>query len=293
MATTPEWDPITGQTTTGHDWDGIKELNTPLPGWWVWVFYVCIVWAVAYMVAYPSVPLGRSFAGGLLGWHSRTALVEDMAMADAAFHADKGARMAGLAVTEILDDDALRRYATRAGEVIFKDNCAPCHQAGGAGILGYPALVDDEWLWGGTAEAIETTIRYGVRDDGNYADTRFNAMPAFDYLSDADKGAIADYLLASRPGVVPDLPGRDLFAEHCATCHASTFEGPIPDGNHEMGTPALNNAIWLYGSTRDDLIAQMTAPQNGVMPGWEGRLSDSAIKAAAIYVLSLGGGETE
>lgn len=286
-----ERDAITGQTTTGHEWDGIKELNTPLPGWWVWVFYACIVWAVAYMVVYPAVPLGGSFTGGLLGWHSRTALTTDMAEAHAAFHADKVARIDGMEVTDILADDALRRYATRAGEVIFKENCAACHQSGGAGIYGYPTLADDEWLWGGDPDTILTTIRYGVRDDANYDDTRFNAMPAFDYLSEEELGALADYILATAEGQMPEGRGQDLFAENCATCHASAFEGPIPDGNREMGAPALNNQIWLYKGTREALIAQMTHPQNGVMPGWAGRLSDSDLKAATIYVHSLGGGE--
>ncbi|GEO82450.1 cytochrome-c oxidase, cbb3-type subunit III [Pararhodospirillum oryzae] len=290
MAGTPEYDPITGRSTTGHEWDGIKELNTPLPVWWVWVFYVCIAWSVLYVVFFPALPLGDRPTEGLLGWHSRTALDTEVARADALFHNDKTARLATLGMDEIMADPDLRAYATRAGAVIFKDNCAPCHQAGGAGTYGFPTLADDEWLWGGTPDDILTTVMHGIRDTENYADTRFNVMPAFDYLSPEDQNTLADYVLATRAGTPPDGPGKTLFEDNCAVCHASTSEGPIPDGNQVMGAPALNNAIWLYKGTKEAIVSQIRAPQNGVMPGWAGRLRDSDIKAVAVYVHGLGGG---
>ncbi|MBK1664508.1 cytochrome-c oxidase, cbb3-type subunit III [Rhodospirillum rubrum] len=291
MAGIPEKDAISGQSTTGHEWDGITELNTPLPAWWVWVFYATIVWALAYVVVYPAIPLGASATPGLFGWHSRTELQKDMNQAYQAFHADKVARIESMDVDAIIADDPLRQYATRAGEVIFKENCAPCHQSGGAGNYGYPTLADDEWLWGGTADAIYTTVRHGIRDTNTFDDTRFNEMPSFAELPEEDLNALADYVVAASTGSFPAGHGQQLFEENCAVCHASESSGPVPDGNQALGAPALNNQIWLYKGDKDSILAQLRAPKQGMMPGWANRLKDSDIKSATVYVHSLGGGQ--
>ncbi|WP_413204720.1 cytochrome-c oxidase, cbb3-type subunit III [Rhodospirillum sp. A1_3_36] len=297
MAGTPRKDAISGQSTTGHEWDGIEELNTPLPGWWVWVFYACILWAIGYMVVYPAIPLGSTYTPGIFGWHTRNEIVQEMDAAYKTFHADKVEQINKMDVSAILADDTLRTYAYHAGEVIFKENCAPCHQSGGAGTNGYPTLADDEWLWGGSADAIYKTVEYGIRDSVNYDDTRFNEMPSFDYLSDDELNTLADYIVSVSQGGPATGPGAALFSDNCAVCHASAGEGPIADGNQDMGGPALNNQIWLYSGLhrtlgdKEAILSQMKTPQNGVMPGWSGRLKDSDIKSVAVYVHSLGGGQ--
>lgn len=290
MAGLPEYDPETGRMTTGHEWDGIKELNTPLPVWWVWVFYACIVWAIGYVILFPAIPLGETNTAGVLGWNSRSVLDTQVEAANQRYHQEKVARLAALDISAVLADTDLREYARRAGAVIFKENCAPCHQAGGAGTYGFPTLADDEWLWGGTPDAIQTTIMHGIRDSENYPETRFNAMPAFTYLSPEDQEAVADYVLASSTGSLPEGRGKEVFSENCALCHASASEGPVPDGNQMLGGPALNNAIWLYRGDREAILAQIRQPQNSVMPGWAGRLKESDIKSVAVYVHDLGGG---
>ncbi len=294
MAGIPEKDAISGQTTTGHEWDGIKELNTPLPGWWVWVFYLTIVWSIGYVIVYPAIPLGSTNTTGVFGWNARAALQDELQEA-AAMHAPMVSKIDGMDVAAILDDSAVRPYAIRAGEVIFKENCAPCHQTGGAGAYGFPTLADDEWLWGGEPEAIFTTIQYGIRDQ-DYAETRFNEMPAFDYLSTDEVDAVVAYIVGASSGNAPSGEGEQVFVDNCAVCHNSESSGPVPDGNHAMGAPALNNRIWLYSAAGADMTAeqiksQVLAPQHGVMPGWSGRLTDAQIKEAAVYVHSLGGGQ--
>lgn len=294
MAGIPEKDAISGQTTTGHEWDGIKELNTPLPSWWVWVFYLTIIWSIGYVIVYPAIPLGSTNTTGVFGWNARAALQEEMQQA-AEFHAPMVNRIDGMDVAAILSDNEVRPYAIRAGEVIFKENCAPCHQTGGAGAYGYPTLADDEWLWGGEPDAIYTTIQYGIRDDG-YDETRFNEMPAFDYLADEEISAVVDYVMATAQGQTPSGQGEQVFVDNCAVCHNSESAGPVPDGNVAMGAPALNNQIWMYNQPGNPMTAeqvrdQVLNPQHGVMPGWSGRLTDAQIKEAAVYVHSLGGGQ--
>ncbi|MQX36934.1 cytochrome-c oxidase, cbb3-type subunit III [Roseospira navarrensis] len=287
MADHPERDEITGRYTTGHEWDGIKELNTPLPKWWVWVFYITIGWSVLYTIAYPSWPAMAGFFNGALGWNARSALEENLAEARES-RSEWLTQIAAKEVPAILEDNTLRSYAMRGGEVLFKENCAPCHQTGGAGAHGYPTLADDEWIWGGTPDAILTTIRYGIRDQDN-DDTRVNYMPAFgdDWFTDEEIEAVAGYVYALSHGEAPaEGPGQTLFSQQCVACH-----GPDGGGVPMLGGPPLNNRIFLYGGEQDDIAAQVRNPTHGVMPPWENRLSDEEIKQLAVYVHSLGGGE--
>lgn len=288
MAGTPEKDAITGQHTTGHEWDGIRELNTPLPKWWVYVFWACVIFSIGYVIAYPAIPFTNSFSGGMLGYSSRAELATEVQQARLQ-HQDKLDAIAAKSLDEIAADPNLRNYAMAGGQVIFKENCAPCHQSGGAGAFGYPTLADDEWIWGGDLDAIYTTLRHGIRWETD-PDTRLSEMPAFGadgILEAAEIDGLAEYVVAMAAGnAQAGTDAAALFEEQCASCHG--FEG---EGNRDLGAPALNNQLWLYAGDVKAVRDQIYKPKHGVMPAWGDRLDDSAIKQAAIYVHSLGGGE--
>ncbi|MCB2010191.1 MAG: cytochrome-c oxidase, cbb3-type subunit III [Geminicoccaceae bacterium] len=280
-----ERDHVTGVETTGHEWDGIKELNNPLPAWWLYTFYVCIAFAVLWWVLYPSWPTSSTYLGGVLGYDQRQDVRDRLAEAREAQGAWRS-RIAEQDPAAIIADPELLTFAVAGGEVAFKENCAPCHGLGGAGQLNYPTLADDAWIWGGTVDDIEYTVRHGIRnaddDDARYAD-----MPAYGDMFDAGQiEAVADHVLSFTSDTPDNAEGATLFAENCAACHAE--DG---GGDPTMGAPALNDAIWLYGEGRDAVIAQVTRPRQGVMPAWQGRLSDDEIKMLTVYVHSLGGGQ--
>jgi cytochrome c oxidase cbb3-type subunit 3 len=289
MPTKIEKDSVTGTETTGHEWDGIKELNTPLPKWWLYVLYATVAWSVVYWVLYPSWPGITGYFGGLLGGNQRLQLDQRMAVARAA-QAEWLDRIADADVTEIAADPELFNYALAGGQIAFQDNCAPCHGLGGAGQGFYPSLADDDWIWGGTLDDIHTTILYGIRNDNE--DARISDMPAFgaDQLLGRDEiDDVAEYVL-SLTGRSEDAEaagrGAEIFAEQCSVCHGEAGEGMT-----ELGAPALNDQIWLYGGDKADIVAQIYRPQQGVMPAWTGRLDPEVINMATIYVHSLGGGQ--
>ncbi len=291
MPTKIEKDSVTGTETTGHEWDGIKELNNPLPKWWLYTFYATIVWSIIYFVLYPSVPLVTTYMRGALDWSSRVELTEKMTEAagrQAVFL--HGIRDSSL--EEILADPQLLSFARTGGAAAFATNCASCHGAGGAGLSGgYPVLADDDWLWGGAAEDIYATLLHGIRWDES-EDTRFSEMPAFgDGILEREQVAqVADYVLSLSgvEGGDPDsiTAGETVYVENCAACHGDSGEGIM-----EGGAPRLNDQIWLYGGERDQVIAQIGRPKHGVMPAWLGRLDDNTIKMLTVYVHSLGGGQ--
>jgi cytochrome c oxidase cbb3-type subunit III len=286
----PEIDKLTGQSTTGHEWDGIRELNTPLPRWWLWIFYATIVWSIGYWAVYPSWPLVSSYTQGAFQWNSRAEVAEDLN----ALKVRRGATMAKLSASsldEIYGNPETLAFARAVGRSAFGDNCAPCHGAGGAGAKGYANLIDDEWLWGGKLADIETTIRHGVRSTD--AKGRQGAMPAFGrdgILQRPDIEAAADHALG-----LANLPvaasadrarGAKVFAENCAACH-----GDDGKGKREFGAPNLTDSVWLYGKSRADIIEGIVNGRGAVMPAWLGRLDEPTIKALAVYVHALGGGE--
>ena len=283
-----EIDEVSGVQTTGHEWDGIKELNNPLPRWWLWTFYATIVWSLGYVIAYPAIPLLTSATTGLLGYSSRGEVRADLIAAEAA-KGDYTAAVAAGSVEEILADDTLRQFATAAGAAAFKVNCIQCHGTGAQGSAGYPNLNDDEWLWGGTIEEIRYTIAHGIRFAGD-EETRFSEMPAFADVLDRDGIAAVSAYVASLSGPVADAalvePGAAVYAENCAACH-----GDQAEGNRELGAPNLADSIWLNGAGEAAIAAQVRAPKHGVMPAWGGRLGDATVKELAVYVHSLGGGE--
>jgi cytochrome c oxidase cbb3-type subunit 3 len=282
-----ELDTLTGIETTGHEWDGIKELNTPLPKWWLWVFYATIVWGLAYSIAYPSWPWLSGYFKGMLGYSTRGEFGERMAAFDAS-RAGWYDRIAATSLQEINDDPQLLPIATAGGKVIFGNNCAPCHGTGATGRPGgFPALVDDDWIWGGTADDIYTTIRHGIRNGD--PDARFSQMPAYGadgLLTAAQINAVADHVLALSGQGQDNAEGAAIFAENCAACH-----GELGKGEPALGAPNLTDQIWLYGSGKQAIVSQITRPRLGVMPPWSPRLSDVEIKQVATYVHSLGGGQ--
>lgn len=285
-----EIDEVSGVETTGHVWDGVRELNNPLPRWWLIIFWVSIVWSVVYWVLMPSWPgLTGHFAG--VREHSER---KNVAAALSALQADRQERMARLlsigSIEAVERDPQLLEFALNAGASLFGDNCATCHGAGGQGVKGYPALVDDDWIWGGSLEAIRRTLQVGVRS--GHPEARLNVMQAYGDLGVLSGGQIGDlvdymYNLSGQPADGAAVArAAPIFAEQCASCHGA--EGR---GNQELGAPNLTDAIWLYGGERADLALTLRHGRGGVMPTWAGRLSDEQITALAVYVHALGGGE--
>ncbi len=283
-------DSVSGTATTGHQWDGIKELNTPLPRWWLITFYLCIVWAVGYWVVYPAWPLLHSNTTGILGYSSRA----DVAVELENLNKIRGEKMVALGAASLADiekDPALLALARARGKTVFGDNCAPCHGSGAAGAKGFPNLNDDDWLWGGTLDQIMQTIQYGARS--GHSKTHESQMLAFgrDGVLKPDQiMQVANYVralsgLPTRPGY-DAAAGTKVFADNCVACH-----GDNGKGNQEFGAPNLTDQIWLYGSDEATIIETITNGRAGVMPAWEGRLDPVTIKAMAVFVHSLGGGK--
>jgi cytochrome c oxidase cbb3-type subunit 3 len=279
-------DEATGTQTVGHEWDGIEELDTPMPRWWLWTFYASIVFAVGYVIAYPAIPMVRKGTEGLLGWSSRGQLAREVDQHQATL-APVLSAIAAVPIEQLPDNPTLMRAAVTGGRAAFKVNCVQCHGAGAAGSKGYPNLNDDDWLWGGDLKAIEYTITHGARQPGD-AQTHVSEMPAFGagILTPAQIDQVASHVLSLSGKARDNAAGAQLFAQNCAVCH-----GPGGTGNRTVGAPNLADAIWLYGGKREDIAAQVGNPHHGAMPAWGGRLDPVTIKMLAAYVHSLGGGE--
>ena len=293
MPTKIEKDAVTGQETTGHEWDGIKELNTPLPRWWLYTFYATIAFAAVYAVLYPSIPGFRSHSGGVLGYTQRTALDRSVADAAAAQKVFRD-RISASSLADVQKDPELFGFAMTGGRAAFNENCAACHKAGGAGGKGFPNLADDDWLWGGTLADVSQTVTHGIRNtDPN---SRQSMMPRFGadgLLTAAQIGDVADYVIslsdrnAAASGDASAVGrGGKLFADNCASCH-----GAAGEGNREVGAPRLNDRIWLYGGDKASVVQTITFARNGSMPAWGERLDPVTIKMLTVYVHALGGGE--
>jgi len=285
-----EIDHVTGRATTGHEWDGIKELNTPLPRWWVLTFYATILWSIGYWVIYPAWPLVSGYTHGVLNYTNRAAVTEDLAKLEAL----RGEKMKVLGTASLADiekDPALLALARARGKTVFGDNCAPCHGSGAAGAKGYPNLNDDDWLWGGTLDQIAQTIQFGARS--GHAKAHESQMLAFGRdgtLKKDEVVTVANYVRSlsglSTAAGYNAAAGKKLFEDNCVSCH-----GDGGKGNQEFGAPNLTDKIWLYGSDEATLIETITNGRAGVMPAWVGRLDPVTIKALTVYVHSLGGGK--
>lgn len=289
MAEVQDRDPISGTETTGHEWDGIRELDTPLPRWWKYTFYACIVWAIGYWIAMPAWPLVSDYTAGVLGYSQRATVAREIAAARAA-QAVFSDRIAAASLRDIRGDAELMEFARAGGRSLFAVNCSQCHGSGAAGSAGYPNLNDDDWLWGGRLEDIHATIRAGVRSE--HDDARVNDMPAFatdEILTREQIADVADYVLSLSGGTADaaaSARGKAVFAEQCVACHKETGKGDV-----ELGAPNLTDAVSLYGNDRETIVKTIANSRRGMMPAWEGRLGPVAIKQLAIYVHSLGGGE--
>ncbi len=284
---TTERDEVSGTETTGHEWDGIKELDTPLPRWWLWTFYGCIVWGIVYVILYPAWPLLNAATPGLLGYSSRAQLHAAVAEHN---EAQRGIldQIAATDMDALVQDQELAPFARAGGAAIYRTYCSQCHGSGATGAKGYPNLQDDDWLWGGAPEDIRVTIAHGIRYDQDN-DTRISDMPAFGrdgILTPEQIGAVADHVLSLSGQVAANEDGRQIFAENCAACH-----GEDGTGMQELGAPNLADAIWLYGGDRDTVVATITNARRGVMPAWSQRLTEAQIRQVALYIHDLGGGQ--
>ena len=295
MANDRERDAHSGTETTGHEWDGLKELDTPLPRWWLYIFYASIVASIVYWVLMPAWPLMNGYTHGLLNQSDRrNVAVEVQALQTA--RTPMFERLATADVAAINADPQLQEFARAAGESVFGDYCRTCHGAGGVGAPGYPVLADDVWIWGGTMADIEHTIRVGVRS--THPDTRMSAMPAFGrdgILTPAQVGDVSEYVIsisAANSRLHADAAaaarGATVFQEQCAACHGATGAG-----DRAVGAPSLTDDVWLYGNTREEIRRQVELGRGGVMPTWEARFDPGTIRALAYYVHEMGGGEPD
>ncbi|MEM5544608.1 cytochrome-c oxidase, cbb3-type subunit III [Sulfitobacter sp. AS92] len=282
-------DPETGTETTGHSWDGIEELNTPLPRWWLWTFYATIVWGVIYTILYPAWPMVSGATAGLLGYSTRGEVAAEIARVDLS-NADLTESLVNVDLGVLKDNDELHRFAVQAGRSVFAANCSQCHGAGAGGVVasGYPNLLDDDWLWGGTMEDIAYTVRHGIRNEED-DDARFSEMPPFDWMENAELDAVAHFV-RSLSGLdhneAAAQAGAEVFADNCTSCH-----GEKGLGDREIGAPNLADAIWLRGGSHGAILRQLNAPRMGVMPPWQARLGEAEVRAVTAYVHGLGGGE--
>jgi len=276
--------------TTGHEWDGIEEFDNPMPRWWLWTFYLTIIWGVGYTIAYPAWPMINSATAGVLGWSTRADVANEIAAVEEA-NAPINAKLVETELTEIAADAELNSYAVSAGSAVFKTWCAQCHGSGAAGAKGYPNLLDDDWLWGGSMEDIHFTITHGIRNEES-DDARYSAMPAFgrdELLETEEIDQVVNFVMslsgdAQDPSKVE--AGSVVFADNCASCHMDDGTG-----DRSQGAPNLADAIWLYGGDYAALTETVMNSRYGVMPPWNTRLSEAEIRAVSAYVHQLGGGE--
>lgn len=281
-------DELSGVETTGHEWDGLKELNNPLPRWWVWVWIISIIWSIWYFVVYPAWPVPGGHTEGSAGYTQYKELAQNQAEITARQEAYLS-KFEGASFDKILNDPELYAFAVAGGASAFKDNCATCHGAGGIGAKGFPNLNDDDWLWGGKLADIQQTIRYGIRADN--LDARVSQMPAFGadgLLKRQEINAVVDYVLTLSGRSQKDTyaQGAQIFKEQCASCH-----GEDGKGSHEFGAPNLTDKIWLYGGDKQTVYETVFYARGGLMPAWKDRLDENTIKQLTVYLHELGGGE--
>ncbi|RYG92694.1 cytochrome-c oxidase, cbb3-type subunit III [Loktanella sp. IMCC34160] len=299
--------------TTGHSWDGIEELNNPLPRWWVWVFYLCIAWGIWYTIAYPAWPGIKDATAGYLGYSTRGEVAADIKAVEDA-NAALTAELASVDLATLADNAELNQFAVNAGGAVFRANCSQCHGSGAAGAKGYPNLLDDEWLWGGRIDEIAYTVSHGIRNEQSFDARGFGGeMPAFDgVLADEEIDAVVAHVLAlageDHDAALAET-GATLFLDNCAACHGDNGEGSLaatrsyedPEdliANGEMtGAPALNNKVWLFGGDAATIRESIVNGRAGVMPAWNedfrpaGGLTRAEVNAVAAYVHQLGGGQ--
>ncbi len=274
--------------TTGHEWDGIREYDKPMPRWWLWTFYLTIVFSVGYVIAYPAIPLLKGATPGLLEYSSRGEVRENIELVNGQ-NAAIEAKLLATPLAEISADPELSRFATAGGGAVFRTYCAQCHGAGAQGFKGYPNLQDDDWLWGGNIESIALTVRHGIRHDAD-EDTRYSEMPKFGEILESEEIANLTQYVSLISGQEYDkaaaAQGKISFGDNCSSCHGDAGLGDV-----EQGAPNLADALWLYGGDVETVTESITNSRFGVMPAWQGRITEAQIKQVTFYVHQLGGGE--
>lgn len=276
-----ERDPHTGHMTTGHEWNGIKELNTHVPRPVFFFLGAAILFAIGYWVMMPAIPLGGSYTRGMLGYSDRAALAQERKDADAA-RSGWTSRLMKEAPAAVLADAPLMTAVRQSGRALFGDNCAACHGTEGAGGPGFPDLrYRSSTLWGRDADALAETIRVGI--NAAHPETRVAMMPAFgrdEMLTEAQIAEVIAYVRGlSTPTATPGKAGADLFADNCAACH-----GADGKGDATAGAPNLTDAHWIYGGDAQTLRATLWNGRQGKMPAWEDRLSPIERRILALYL---------
>ena len=284
-----ERDPHTGHMTTGHEWNGIKELNTPVPGPVYFFFAATALFGIVYWILMPAWPIGVTYTKGLLGVDQRATVVQSLKQAQL----DRSAwtkRIESENFSAILADPQLMTIVRQTGHALFGDNCAACHGAKARGGKGFPNLTTTSWLWGGTPEAIAETIRVGINSP--HADSRTSQMPAFgrdQTLPRADIENVVSYVrslslgTASNAGQADKIKaGNEIFAANCASCHDDDAHG-----NAEAGVPNLADKFWIYGGDVESVYSTVWGGRQGHMPTWESRLSRLDRKILTLYVVDL------
>ena len=288
---TVKHDPVTGQATTGHEWNGIEELDTPVPKVVVASLVVTTIFAIICWVLYPTFPLGRTYTKGLTGFDQRNEVTMQVAKADAARAVAWTAQVETMAYADIEADPDLLLPAKEAGRTLFDDNCAACHGVNATGGPGFPDLSAKAWLWGGEPETIEETIRVGI--NSTHDDTRVSQMMAFGRDGILDREQIGNVVVYVRSlsGALPAEgsaerieAGSQVFAENCVACH-----GDDAKGNHDLGAPNLTDASWIYGGDAQSVYSSVYSGRQGHMPHWGDRLSPLQIKLLTLYVHTLEG----
>jgi cytochrome c oxidase cbb3-type subunit 3 len=276
-----------GPGDTGHEWDGIRELDNPLPRWWLYAWYVSIVFSIGYWLLMPAWPGITGYTKGALRQSDRAEVTQALKALDQ----QRGAEMVQLrtaSLESIEKTPSLQAFALSVGQSVFGDNCATCHGQGGQGGKGYANLRDDVWLWGGSLEQIQQTITHGARSGD--AQAHQLQMPAFgDALTAEQIGDLTEFVVAlsHRPADIAAVRrAGKLYVDNCAACH-----GPRGQGQAQPGAPNLTDADWLYGADRASIRDQIVHGRGGVMPAWGGRLSPETIKALAVYVHVNAGGQ--
>ena len=285
-----ERDDVTGRETTGHEWNGIKELDTPIPRGVLMFLIVTHIWAIAWWFFVPAWPLGQTYTKGLLGVDQQTT-VEARVVEGQQQRSVWTTRLETEPYEAILADEALMKTVRDTGRQLFGDNCAACHGRDGRGRANYPDLTDDDWLWGGGPELIEQTMRVGINTA--HPDTRIGQMPAFgrDQMLDREQvrnAAAYVYSLTNPDYSTPENldridAGHEVFVSTCAACH-----GDNGQGNVDVGAPNLTDARWIYGGDLDTIIASVHGGRQGHMPTWDERLTTAEIRTLAVYVHDLG-----
>jgi cytochrome c oxidase cbb3-type subunit III len=281
-----ERDSYSGYLTTGHEWNGIKELNTPVPRAVYFFLSLAFLFSVGYWVLMPAWPLGVTYTKGLLGIDQRKAVAASLQQAavDRSVWAKK---ITDMDYAAIQSDSSLMNVVRETGHALFGNNCAACHGQDAKGGPGFPNLTTSSWLWGGKPEQIFDTIRVGI--NSAHPDTHVSQMPAFgrdQMLPHADELKVVAFVYSlSNPGAKNVDPkdveaGKAIFAANCASCH-----GDDAKGNSDLGAPDLTDKIWIYGGDPETIDTTVWGGRQGHMPTWERRLSDLDRKILTLYLL--------